>query len=132
MPSPTVISPFVPESFKACAELSPKALRSAVTVMPVEAGEVPGVTFTVNSVDEFWYTEPGFAVGAVSEMDVGGAVPPQGASVEAVLCGTGVVSVVKSVPFWLVSVQGVRRTSDVVSEAAGAYLVPSKQLAVVP
>ena len=50
MLSPGVTSPFEPSSKKACAAEPPIVVRSPVTVMPVLAGLVAGLTVTVKSV----------------------------------------------------------------------------------
>ena len=48
MPSPAVMSPFVPLSTSACVALPPMLVRFALTAMPVLGGLVPGVTATVS------------------------------------------------------------------------------------
>ena len=68
-----------------------------MTVIPVLAGLVPGVTVTVKSVIPPAKTEDGFA----RPTPVGGVLPPppQGAAVVALLRSVGAPLVAKSVPF---------------------------------
>src|SRR5207237_2252336 len=61
MLSPAVSSLFVPSSKNCCVEDPPMAVRSPVTVIPVLAGFVPGVTATVRRVDPPGTTTFGFA-----------------------------------------------------------------------
>ena len=132
------------------------AERSAVTVMPLLAGLVPDVTFTVKVVEapgktEFGLADPvplgfvglgvgvsvgvGVAVGVAVGVGVGvtvGVVILHGFNAEAVLRGFGAATV-KSVLLLSVSVQPFPALkSPVVLPGAGAGALPSKPLAVVP
>ena len=60
--SPAVRSPFVPSSNRVCAADPPIEDKSALTVISVLAGFVPGVTVTVNSVDVPVGTDAGVTV----------------------------------------------------------------------
>src|SRR5947209_965341 len=124
MLSPAVTSPLVPSSKSGCEAESPMGLRFASTVMPVLAGEVPGVTVAVRRVGVPVKTLAGlaFAVRA-SAM---GPTGEHGAAVVDVLRGFGVVAV-KSAPLFWVSAQTLVRTAALVFESSGPA-VPRKQL----
>ena len=62
MLSPAVTSPFDPSSKKPCVGFPPIGVRFTVTVSPVDAGFVPGVTATFSSVVPPAATELGSAV----------------------------------------------------------------------
>ncbi len=81
MPSPALASPCEASSYSGCVAEPPSALKFAVTVNPVDAGSVPGVTTAVRSVVRPAFTVDGLA-DAVSDGDVGVEVPPQEANAE--------------------------------------------------
>src|SRR5258707_10091088 len=62
VPSPAVGSPLLPSSKKGWVAGPPIALKSPLTVIPVLAGPLPGVTTTRNSVVPPWATEAGGAL----------------------------------------------------------------------
>ncbi len=110
----------LPLSVKAWFWMPPIRRRSPVTVMPVLAGDVAGVTVTVRMVCVPAIIDAGLAAPvAVRELEE----PPK---VE--LRGLGAATE-KSVELLLVSVAGLARTSAVVLLGAGAT-APSKQFAV--
>ena len=81
--SPAVRSPFAPSSASACAAAPPMTVESAVTVIPVLGGTVPGVTATVSSV-----APPAKVVaGAAPPTPVGGVGTPGVMHGEARFCG---------------------------------------------
>src|SRR5574338_1412376 len=126
--SAATTSPWVPSSKKACVDEPPIELRSAVTVSPVLAGFVPGVTATVSVVADSTSTDEGVAVPTPDGL-VGVGPPPQALNAEAVFRGVGVLAV-KSAELMSVSVQPLEmRVADVVPDSVGAAAGPSKKFA---
>ena len=125
MLSPGVTSPLVPSSYIVCDALPPIGVRSAMAVMPVLAGDWPGVTATLSSVMPVAETVDGVAEPAPTR-------PPQLHAVVALLRGL-TAPVVKSVLLWSVSVQPLS-IRDTLSVALGVPVAvpPSLQLAVDP
>src|SRR5438105_2213210 len=125
VPSPVVTSPLVPSSNIVCDALPPIGVRSAMAVMPVLAGDWPGVTATLSSVMPVAETVDGVAEPAPTR-------PPQLHAVVALLRGL-TAPVVKSVLLWSVSVQPLSMR-DTLSVALGVPVAvpPSLQLAVDP
>src|ERR1044071_3488259 len=104
------------------------ALMLAVTVTPVLAGFVPGVTVTVSSTTLPAVT--GFGLAAPTPLGLVGA--PQMIAGEAVLRGFGALAA-KSVALLSVSVQPFKpRTTALVALGAGVGPAPSKQVAALP
>src|SRR5689334_2977338 len=116
----------LPLSAKLWAAAPPIVVRSAVTVIPVLVGFVPGVTVTVSNVGSPADTEAGFAEPEALG-DVGTALL-HGCGAELVFLGVPAAAV-KSAELLSVSVQPLAlRTAIVVLDSVGAA-VPSKKFA---
>ena len=128
VPSPAEASPCVPSSKRLCPAAPPIAVRSAVTVTPVLAGFVPGVTATVRSVDPPGATLAGLA----APTPLGFVAALQKCSALAEVRGLAAAAA-KFAALSSVSVQpSFARKIAFVVLGAGAAPLPSKQLAVDP
>src|SRR4051794_16106728 len=124
--SPAVASPFVPSSKSCCVALPPIAVRSAVTLRPVLAGFVPGVTATDSVTAPPWTTVFGDAA-PVPAGSVGVGVPHAFGGVALLRGAAGATA--KSAPLLSVSVQppfARKAALELVSTGVGA--LPSKKL----
>src|SRR5438067_1387138 len=122
MLSPGVTSPFDPSSYIVCVALPPIGVRSAMAVMPVLAGDWPGVTATLSSVMPVAETVDGVADPAPTR-------PPQLHAAVALFRGL-TAPVAKSVLLWSVSVQPLSMRDTLIVALGVPVEAPSEQLAV--